>query len=335
MRQVFAHSDRPPRSSRLLRLIVTASTVMTAFGCADGRGPTGDLTQPSARVSTAIAGPDSAWNHVVIEIAVRRDGAPSARGAPLNQNASATHRARIERWLESDGWETEVGLERSLRTPDDSGTVSRVRFDSQGSMLAAYDARGRTIAIPARAGPQRTLTDITRLIASLAGPAAHDRLAASARTLLSNEASPGVHPSVAASRVAAGARTSIAGAASSARRAWLDQLIVTPASRERTAARLSRQYGVPVERSGAEEHYRVVHGGVVEDEMFDRSTGAVVQQTLSDSRGRHMRVTKEFAPAGNGRYAIRRIRTQYTERDGSLTQLTQDFTTVRVEALPQ
>lgn len=324
MQPACAHSNYRYRPPKFLKTIVLASSAALALACTDSRDSGAGMTRPAERYGASIIGADTEWNRLVIEMTLSRERAARPGAAVLTRVGTPSHRVHIERSLRSGGWETEVAFARDLRTPDDSASVAKVRLDASGSVLAAYDTRGGIVDVPTQTGPRHTLADVTRLAVSLVAPGARDRVAASAHSLRSTDAL----------RVVTSGRPATAGT-SAANRVWLDQFIVTPASRERTLARLQRQYGTPVDESGGEAHYRAVRGGVVRDEVFDRSIGAVVREVLSTDQGLRIRVTRVFAPAGNGRYVVRQLLTEYPARDGSLTRLKQEFTTVRVEALAQ
>jgi hypothetical protein len=117
-------------------------------------------------------------------------------------------------------------------------------------------------------------------------------------------------------------------------RAWIDQLVVTPASRARTVDRLQRQHGPAVDWSGNQDRYRSARNGAVAEEVFDRSIGAVLRQSVTTHEGILVRTAKEFVAGGGGRYVLRRVVTEYP-RGGATTRLVQEFNNLQIEARAQ
>lgn len=305
LRQRLAHAPQFPR--RVQRSWVFMSCLATLAGCTDRPLATSLRAPDSALRSTSLSGADTTWNHVSFTVRTTRDASAglSARSGPTPSTTIL-----LEKWLENGAWRTNVSIEPGAPGSDGSGIVHTIMFDSQGAITGATDAHGNTVSLTRNRTAHRTPAELAKLAAAIAGETPATRQVAGLAVRSKQNA--------AASKAPVDPRL------------WIDQLVVTPAARGRALARLARWYGTPADRSGNVDHYRAARNGLVDDQFFDNTIGAVVEQSLSDGAHVHTHVVKQFVRMDDGRYVLQRVHTDYPAADGSMTGFTQDFANVSV-----
>lgn len=148
--------------TRGVRLLILPVPLIVA-ACSETKLPAVDPTVSSERVLSSLTGPDSSWNHISVDITVRREG--DARHKPFRSRPATQF--RLEKTLADAGWTTQVTMVGKLRTTGDSATISSVVFDPQGSIARAFDAYGREVKVPKASHARMSYAEFGTLIGSV------------------------------------------------------------------------------------------------------------------------------------------------------------------------
>ena len=279
-------------------------------------------------VSTAIE-PDSGWDTYSADVVVTTYGPDSLL---LLEGEATDMKYHVDRTLDANQvWTTTSTFTAPDRFMADAplSTLGRAVLVEDGvTAPRIYDAAGRLLT--AEDLPAGTLVTRGDLTDEQVPPGAEDPIPQIAAPTSGASSGPAARtrrgtPQASGTSAAGGVTASaVAGSEREPRdpRAWLDDIVITPAARSRVLARLEKYHGKSVGKLGNLDRYvtRSADGRLLEL-LVDPAIGAVVEENYAERGRLESHTTHRFTPMSNGGYVrtVTRVEAVAPSRPGVTT----------------
>lgn len=271
------------------------------------------VPQPASPPLSLAAAPADGWDHYVADVETSVRGGPASVSGNVGARGSFAH--QVERTRDENGaWSMRITLTKVPELRSEGGERAgrspvgmRLEIDEEANELRVFDAEGN-----------RMHGDIPPDVASAIGI---DRAGRAAEKHAGRR-----FPE-------RGARPAARSTPAAHRDAWLDNIVITAASRARLTQHRAQVLGPPVEQLRGLDRYVVQKPGELREMLVDPALGAVVEENIVADGKLARRTAHSYEPREGGTFV--KSKTQIEQlaapEDVDPLVITQTFRNVRLE----